>query len=109
MMRRKVTITTDQSALYNLLKARLPRGVFISSQPSGARDLDSAISIDINFVVDLAEIMPLAFSVYLINRTRRLKGNHTVKINDKEIPVDLPHAVELVTKEIEKRRQNQSQ
>jgi hypothetical protein len=105
-MRKKVTLTTDQSALYGFLKARLPRGVEISSQPSEARDLERTVSIDITFVVDLAEIMPLAFVVFLVNRTRRLRGTHTVKINGKEISLDLPHAVELVTKEIEQKHQD---
>lgn len=100
-MRKKVTLTTDQSALYGFLKARLPVGVEICSQPSEVRDLENTVSIDITFVVDLARIMPLAFTVYLINRTRRLRGNHTVKINGKQISVYTMNAVELVVREIE--------
>jgi len=104
-MRKKVTLTTDQSALYGFLKARLPNGVEISSHSPEACELEGTVSIDITFVVDLAKIMPLAFTVYLINRTRRLRGNHTVKINGKQISVDRIDAVELVTREVEQQEQ----
>jgi hypothetical protein len=100
-MRKKVTLITDQPALYTFLEARLPVGIEISSQPSEVSGLEGTAGTDITFVVDVAKIMPLAFTVYLINRTRRLRGNHTVEINGKQISVYKMNAVELVTREIE--------
>jgi len=101
-MNKKISITTDTPALYGLLNSDLPYGVqIISDSPYEGGGFELSRTTDIQIVADLVKIEKDNFVAWLISRTRVLKGKHKIKVNDKEIPVDDPEAVELITKEIE--------
>ena len=101
-MNRKISITTDNPALYSLLKADLPDAVqIISDSPLEKYSLEPPLTTDIQIVVDLAVIGKNNFVAWLINRARVLKGKHKININRQHIPVNNPEAVELLIKEIE--------
>ena len=105
-MKRQISITSNSPALHSYLNADLPNGVKIISEPPIERKgigLDIVINIDI--IVDLTKITALACVVWLCNRSRGLKGEHKVNINDKQIPIDHPEAVELITKQVEHKSQ----
>ena len=99
-MNRKISIETDNLALYGLLNSDLPDGVqIISDSPYIGRDFELSLTTDIQIAVDLEAITKNDFTAWLINRVRVLNGNH--KINRQQIPVDNPEAIELITREIE--------
>jgi hypothetical protein len=99
-MNRKISIETDNPALYGLLNSDLPDGVqIISDSPYIGRDFELSLTTDIQIAVDLEAITKNDFTAWLINRVRVLNGNH--KINRQQIPVDNPEAIELITREIE--------
>ena len=99
-MNKKISIKTDNPALYGFLKSNLPDGVeIISDFPIEMRYTDLSIATDIQIMVDLAAIEKNAFAAWLINHARVLKGKH--KINRQQIPINRPEAVELITREIE--------
>ena len=101
-MNRKISIETDNPALYGLLNSDLPYGVqIISDSPYEGRGIKLSLTTDIQIVADLVKIEKDNFVAWLISRTRVLEGNHKIKINRQQIPVNDPEAVELITKEIE--------
>jgi len=104
-MEKQISITTNLSPLYGLLNSELPEGVLIVSEPPierrGGPGWDIAINIDIQLVVDLSKIAPYILAVWLINRCRKLPGEHYININRKKIAVDDPKAIENVKTEIE--------
>lgn len=107
-----VSINTNLPPLYGFLNSELPEGVKIISEPPleqrGGPDWNIDVSIDINLVIDLAKIAPYALAAWLVGGARRLKGNHKININGKQIPVDNPDAIELVTKEIENEKKKEN-
>ena len=101
-MNKKISITTDSPALYGFLNSDLPHGVqIISDSPYKGRGIEVALTTEIQIVADLVKIEKDNFVAWLISRTRVLEGNHKIKINRQQIPVNDPEAVELLTKEIE--------
>ena len=87
-MNNKVSIKTDNPALYGLLNSDLPYGVkIISESPYKGGGFELSRTTDIQIVADLASIEKDNFVAWLISRQR--------------IPVNDPEAVELLTKEIE--------
>ncbi len=106
-----VSVSTNCPPLYGFLNSELPEGVKIISAPPlerrGAPGWNIDVSIDIQLVIDLAKITPYVFAVWLVNRAGRLKGKHKININGKQIPVDKPDAIELITKEIESEKEKE--
>ena len=99
-MNKKISIKTDNPALYGLLNSDLPYGVqIISDSPHEGRGIELSLTTDIQIVVDLAAIEKHDFVAWLISRVRVLKGNH--KINRQQIPLDNPEAIEFITEEID--------
>ena len=102
-MNKKISITTDNPALYGFLNSDLPDDVqIISDSPYKGRGLEIAMATDIQMVVDVATIEKHDFVAWLISSAKVLKGNHKININRQQIPVNDPGAVELIKKEIEK-------
>jgi len=107
-MKKRISIITDNSVLYSALNADTPNGVKIISKPpieqrgDGLHYYQFVINIDI--VVDVAKILPYVFAAWLIKRSKILEGKHNVNINNKQIPVDDPEAIELIAKEIEDKK-----
>ena len=101
-MNKKISITTDNYALYGLLNSDLPYGVqIVSDSPYEGRGLELSRTTNIQIVADFAAIEKDNFVAWLINRARVLKGKHKININRKQISVNDPEAVEIITKEIE--------
>lgn len=101
-MNKKISIKTDNPALYGLLNSDLPYGVqIVSDSPYEGGSFDPSRTTDIQFVVDLAAIEKDDLIAWLISRTRLFEGDHKIKINRKRIPVNNPEAVKLLRKEIE--------
>ena len=99
-MNKKISIKTDNPALYGLLNSDLPDGVqIISDSPYEGRGIELSLTTDVQISVDLEAVTKNDFAAWLINRVRVLKGNH--KINRQQIPFDNPEAIELITREIE--------
>jgi len=101
-MNKIISIKTDNPALYGLLNSDLPYGVqIISERPYIGSSLDITLTTDIEILADLEAIEKDNFVAWLINRARVLKGKHKININRKQISVNDPEAVEIITKEIE--------
>ena len=101
-MNKKVSIKTDNPALYGLLNSDLPGGVqIVSGSPYKKGDFELSRTTDIQIVADLATIETDNFVAWLISRIKILKGNHNININRQQIPIDNPDAVELLTTAIE--------
>ena len=101
-MNNKVSIKTDNPALYGLLNSDLPYGVkIISESPYKGGGFELSRTTDIQIVADLASIEKDNFVAWQINRTRLFEGDHKIKIGRQRIQVNDPEAVELLTKEIE--------
>ncbi len=108
-----ISISTNLPPLHSFLNSELPEGVKIVSEPPietrGAPDFNIDVSIDIKLVVDLTEIASLVFATWLIKRVGIFKGNHKININGKQIPVNKPDAIELITKEIEHKQNKENE
>ena len=101
-MNKKISITTDNYALYGLLNSDLPYGVqIVSDSPYRGGGFELSRTTNIQIVADFAAIEKDNFVAWLISRTRLFEGDHKIKINRQRIPVNNPEAVELITKEIE--------
>ena len=101
-MNKKISITTDNPALYGFLNSDLPYGVqMVSDSPYEGGGFDLSRTTDIQIVVDLAAIEKDDLIAWLIGRTRLYKGDHKIKINRRRIPVNNPEIVKLLTQEIE--------
>jgi hypothetical protein len=101
-MNKKISIKTDNPALYGLLNSDLPYGVqIVSDSPYKDGGFELSRTIDIQIVANLAAIEKDNFVAWLISRTRLFKGNHMIKINRQQMPVNNSKAVELLLKEIE--------
>ena len=101
-MNKKISIKKDNPALYGLLNSDLPYGVqIISDSPYEGRGIKLSLTTDIQIVADLAAIEKDNFVAWLISRTRLFEGDHKIKINRQQIPVNNPEAVKLLIKEIE--------
>ena len=101
-MNKKISITTDNYALYGFLNSDLPYGVqIVSDSPYEGGGFDLSRTTDIQIVVDFSAIEKDDLIAWLINRTRLFEGDHKIKINRQRIPVNNPEAVKLLTKEIE--------
>jgi hypothetical protein len=104
---KKISVTTDNSALYDFLKFALPDGVQIipdgltENRISGQIPLPFELNINIRVIVDLATIDKYVLAAWLINRIKVLKGKHIININRQQIPVNDPEALELLIKEVE--------
>ena len=100
-MNKKISIKTDNPALYGLLNSDLPCGVQITSKsPYRGGGFELSRTADIKIMVDFAKIEKDNFVVWLIRRTRLFEGNHRIKIKRQRIHVNDPKAVELLKKEI---------
>ena len=101
----KITASSGNSRLYRILQSDLPEGVkIVSPPPKETRDWGTpySVSINIEIVADLSVIAEVAFATWLIECcTKRPRGNEKININGKQISVNDPEAIELVTKEIE--------
>ena len=101
-MNKKISIITDNPALYSFLNYDLPYGVqIVSGSPYEEGGFDLSRTTDIQIEVDLAAIEKDDLVAWLIGRARLFEGDHKIKINRQRIPVNNPEAVELLTKEIE--------
>ena len=101
-MNKKISIKTDNPALYGLLNSDLPYGVqIISDSPYKGDGFELSRTADIQIVADFAKIEKDNFVAWLISRTRVFEGDHKIKINRQRIPVNNPEAVKLLIKEIE--------
>jgi hypothetical protein len=101
-MNNKISIKTDNPALYGLLNSDLQDGVqIISDSPYEGRGIELSIATDIQISVDLEAVTKNDFAAWLINRVRVLKGEHKIDINRQQIPVNNPEAIELITRAIE--------
>ena len=101
-MNNKVSITTDNPALYGLLNSDLPYGVqIVSDSPYKKGGFELSRTFDIQIVANLAAIEKDNFVAWLISRTRLFEGNHIIKINRQQIFVNNSEAVELLIKEID--------
>ena len=101
-MSKKISITTDNYALYGLLNSDLPYGVqIVSDSPYKGGGFELSRTTNIQIVADFAAIEKDNFVAWLISRTRLFEGDHKIKINRQRIPVNNPEAVELLIKEIE--------
>ena len=104
---KKISIKTDNPALYGLLNSDLPCGVQITSKsPYKGGGFELSRTTDIKIMVDFAKIEKDNFVAWLISRTRLFEGDHKIKIGRQRIPVNDPEAVELLTKEVEDEEQN---
>jgi hypothetical protein len=104
-MRKQTTITTNNPLLHGFLNADTPIGVkIISEPPTERRGVDFGVVINIDFVIELSRISEVLFIAWLIKRSERIRGKHTVNINNKQIPIDDPEAIELIAKEIEDKK-----
>jgi hypothetical protein len=100
-MNKKISITTDNYALYGLLNSDLPYGVqIVSDSPYKGGGFELSRTTDIQIVADFAAIEKDNFVAWLISRTRVFEGDHKIKINRQRIPVNNPEAVKLLAKEI---------
>ena len=100
-MNKKISITTDNYALYGLLNSDLPYGVqIVSDSPYKGGGFELSRTTDIQIVADFAAIEKANFVAWLISRTRVFEGDHKIKINRQRIPVNNPEAVKLLAKEI---------
>ena len=101
-MKKQISITTNNPVLHGFLNADTPIGVkIISEPPTERRGVDFGVVINIDFVIDLARISEVLFIAWLNKRSERIRGKHTVNINNKQIPIDDPEVIELIAKEIE--------
>jgi hypothetical protein len=101
-MNKKISIQTDNPALYGLLNSDLPYGVqIVSDSPYKEGGFELSRTFDIQIVVNLAAIEKDNFVAWLISRTRLFEGNHMIKINLQQIFFNNSEAVELLIKEIE--------
>ena len=99
---KKISIKTDNPALYGLLNSDLPCGVQITSKsPYKGGGFELSRTTDINIMVDFAKIEKDNLVAWLISRTRLFEGDHKIKINRQQIPINDSEAVELLIKEIE--------
>jgi hypothetical protein len=98
-MKKQISITTNNPLLHGFLNADTPIGVkIISEPPTEGRGVDFGVVINIDFVIDLARISEVLFFAWLIKRSERIRGKHTVNIHNKQIPIDDPEAIELIAK-----------
>jgi hypothetical protein len=101
-MNKKISIKTDNPAIYGLLNFDLPYGVqIVSESPYKGGGFNLSRTTDIQIVADFTKIEKDNFVAWLISRTRLFEGNHMIKINRQQIPVNNSEAVELLIKEIE--------
>ena len=102
-MNKKISIQTDNPALYGFLNSDLPYGVqIISDSPYKERGLELSLTTNIQIMADLSAIGKYNFVAWLISRVKVFKGDHKININRQKIPVNDPKALELITKKIEK-------
>jgi hypothetical protein len=100
-MNKKLSITTDNPALYGLLNSDLPYGVkIVSKSPYKGRSFEISRGTDIKIVADFEAIEKDNFVAWLISRTRVFKGDHKMKINQQKIPINSLEVVKLITEEI---------
>ena len=103
-MNENLSITTDCSVLHGYLNSDIPDGVRIVSRPPfevRGVDVNAVVNFDIQFTIDLTKITAYALASWIVKKSLTMKGHHHVNINDKQIPINAPEAVEIVTKEIE--------
>jgi len=101
-MNKKISIKTDNPALYGLLNSNLPYGVqIISESPYKGGGFDLFPATDIQIMANFAKIEKDNFVAWLISRTRLFEGDHKIEIGRQRIPVNDPEAVERLTKEVE--------
>jgi len=101
-MNKKISIKTDNPALYGLLNSDLPYGVqIVSESPYKEGGFELSRTVDIQIVANFAAIEKDNFVAWLISRTRLFEGNHMIKINRQQIPFNNSEAGEILIKEIE--------
>ena len=101
-MNKKISIKTDNPALYGLLNSDLPYGVqIVSDSPYKGGGFELSRATDIQLLADLAVIEKDNFVAWLISHTRLFEGDHKIKIGRKRIPINDPEALEHLKKEIE--------
>ena len=100
-MNKKLSIITDNPALYGLLNSDLPYGVqIVSKSPYERGSFEISRGTNIKIEADFETIEKDDFVAWLISRTRVFKGDHKIKINQKEIPINAPEVIKLITEEI---------
>ena len=107
-MNKEIIVSTNCSVLQPFLNGDLPNGVKINSPPPKENRMHDSLSMTVNFdiqlTVDFTKITAYALAAWLVSRSKKMKGNHVIKINRKEIPADDPKAIELVTNEVENKQ-----
>ncbi|MGD8980237.1 MAG: hypothetical protein PVF42_01510 [Desulfobacterales bacterium] len=102
-MNTKISIKTDNPALYGLLNSDLPYGVkIISDSPYKGRSLEISTANDIQIMADFSVIEKNDLVNWLVSRASVLKGTHEINVNRQQISVNNPEAIKFITSEIEK-------
>lgn len=104
----EITVKNNNPMFKQLLASELPTGVEIVHHPQiERRDINIALNFnfDITFNLNLAILSIPVFVDWLISKSRSVEGNRTIQIESKKISIDDPEAIELVTKEIENKKQ----
>ncbi|MCP4608873.1 MAG: hypothetical protein GY845_09185 [Planctomycetes bacterium] len=98
-------IQTDQAIMYSLLRSDLPDGIqIISPPPIEGRAVDWVVHIDIDLSIDVLTVSIPVLLLWLRNSLGRLTGNHKVKVNGKQIPINDPKAEDLIANEVNKQK-----
>ena len=87
----------------SLLSGAAPDGVSVEFTPPlehRALDVNIAINLDINVIVDISKISAIVFAAWLVGRVRGGKREIEVRINGKQLPKNEAEAIEFVTREI---------
>lgn len=106
-MQSTITITTDSPHFYSFLKHDMPDGVkIISEQPLQHRGAGVSINVDIQLVIDVAQITPYLVAAWLAPKCLKAIGHCNMNINRKQLPIDQANAIEFVAKEIEEKKKD---
>ncbi|MFH2047042.1 MAG: hypothetical protein ABIK92_18085 [Pseudomonadota bacterium] len=106
-----ISIITNCQALQPYLNSDIPDGVKITSPPPREKrglDFNITVNLDIQLVIDLTKITATALAAWIVKKSLAMKGNHRVNINGKQISVDGPKAIDLITNEIEEKKNDQN-
>ena len=99
---KQIFIESNNHELYKYLESDLPTGVTLEPKLPIISQRDITIPTTIEFIVNInvAEVIKNVGLLYLLSRIKRTRGKTNLTVNGKQIPIDKPNAIDLITKEI---------
>ena len=102
-MKKSIALTTDFPVLGSFLSGTAPEGVRVEFTPPIERralDINIAVNLDIQLVIDISKIAGIVFAAWLVQSIRGRKREIEVRVNGKQLPKNQAEAIEFVAREI---------